>query len=162
MIIKFKNTYRFRAFDKDGKLKWQETVNNMVVDAGCNDVLTQYLKGSAYTAAFYLGLKGSGSVAAGDTMSSHAGWSEVTGYSEGARQTITFGSVASKSVDNTASPCQYSINATVTVAGAFITTNNTKGGITGTLFGAADFTSPRSLVSGDTLNIDVTITTADA
>ncbi len=49
----------------------------------------------------------------------------------------------------------FSINGTVTIAGAFLTSNNTKGGTTGILFSASDFQSPgdRAVVSGDTLNV---------
>jgi len=52
----------------------------------------------------------------------------------------------------------FSINATTTVGGAFLTSDNTKGGTTGTLFSAADFQSPgdRSVVNGDTLNVTYT------
>jgi hypothetical protein len=44
------------------------------------------------------------------------------------------------------------------VGGAFLTSNNTKGGTTGTLFSAVDFSAPgdRSVVSGDTLTVTYT------
>jgi hypothetical protein len=56
----------------------------------------------------------------------------------------------------------YSINATQTVGGAFLISNSTKGGSTGTLYSASDFTSPgdRSVVSGDTLNVTYTLSLA--
>jgi hypothetical protein len=45
------------------------------------------------------------------------------------------------------------------VAGAFLTTDNTKGGTAGTLFSASDFTGgDRLLQSGDTLNVTYTFT----
>jgi hypothetical protein len=61
-------------------------------------------------------------------------------------------------VTNTASKAVFSINATTTVGGAFLTSNDTKGGSTGTLFSAADFQAPgdRSVVNGDTLNVTYT------
>jgi len=37
-----------------------EHVHNLVMTAGKTDMITQYFKGSAYTAAWYLGLKASG------------------------------------------------------------------------------------------------------
>jgi hypothetical protein len=53
----------------------------------------------------------------------------------------------------------FSINGTTTVAGAFLTTDNTKGGTAGTLFSASDFTGgDRLLQSGDTLNVTYTFT----
>jgi hypothetical protein len=56
----------------------------------------------------------------------------------------------------------FNINATSTVGGAFLTSNSTKSGTTGTLFSAADFQSPgdRSVASGDTLNVTYTLSLA--
>ena len=103
-------------------------------------------------------------MAAADTMASHAGWTEVTAYSEAVRQTLTLGAVASQSVDNSASKAAFSINAdATTIGGAFITTDNTKGGTTGTLAGAAAFTGGNKAAdNGDTLNVTVTLTQASA
>src|SRR4051812_43746670 len=73
--IVFKNKYTFECFDAFGNLKWSETVYNTVMTAGINDLLTQYFKGSAYTATFYVGLVDNASFsayAAADTMASHA------------------------------------------------------------------------------------------
>ena len=124
----------------------------------------KYFTGSTYTAAWYLGLYGAGATnnpAASDTMASHAGWTEVTAYSQATRPACTFGTptTADPSVaTNSASPATFSINATTTVGGAFLTSNNTKGGTTGILFSAADFQSPgdRAVVNGDTITVTYT------
>lgn len=145
-------TARVECYDSAGNLKWVDGFRNTVVTAGKTDIIDKYFKGSAYTAAWYLGLKGSGSVAAGDTLASHAGWSEVTPYS-GNRPAITFGTTSSGS--NTASPVSFTINATATVAGAFVASVNT--GTAGTLYSAGDFSASRSVVSGDTLNVTLTV-----
>lgn len=162
--VAMKSIYHFEALDAKGNLKWEETVENLVVNEGLNDLLDKYLKGSAYSAAFYVGLcDGTPTIAAADVMNSHAGWTEPTAYSEANRPALTLGSVASQSVDNSASKASFSINGTVTVGGAFVTTNNTKGGTTGTLYGAAALSeSDRSLVNLDTLNVTVTLTAAAA
>ncbi len=154
-------TYHFEALDPDGNLKWEVTVPNIVVDEGLDDLLDKYLKGSTYTAAFFVGLTGgTPTVAAGDTMASHVGWTEVTAYSEATREVLTLGTVSAQSVDNSASKASFSINSdSTTVGGGFVTTNNTKGGSTGTLYGAAAFTAAdKSLDNGDTLNVTVTLT----
>lgn len=154
--------YHFEAFDKDGNLKWEETVPNIVVNTGLDDLLDKRFKASAFTSSDFVGLTdGTPTIAAGDTMASHAGWVEVTDYSEGTREALTLGSIASQSVDNSASKASFSINATVTVGGAFVNTDGTKGGSTGILYGVAALTEgDRSLVNGDTLNVTVTLTTA--
>jgi hypothetical protein len=61
-------------------------------------------------------------------------------------------------ITNSASPAAFTINGTTTVGGAFLISNSTKGGTTGTLFSAADFASPgdRSVANGDTLNVTYT------
>lgn len=137
------------------------TVPNLTTTAGKNDQLTQYFKGSGYSAAWYIGLvdnAGFSAYAAGDTMSSHAGWAESTAYSNANRPTWTGGSVSGGSVDNSGAVAAFNINATATIRGAFQVNNNTKGGTTGTLYGEADFAASRSLLSGDTLNVTVTDT----
>lgn len=153
--------HTLQCIGPDGQVKWEETIENLTVNTGLADMLSKYWKGSAYSAAFYVGLKGSGTIAAGDTMASHAGWTEVTGYSQGARPALTFGAVTgttTASVDNSASPAAFGINATVTVAGAFITTDSTKGGTAGTLIGASDFATPRAMQNLDTLNVTTSMT----
>lgn len=159
-----KGYYTVVCHDKDGNLKWAARSENLVVNVGLQDMNAKYFTGSSYTAAFYLGLYGaaaSNSPAAGDTMSSHAGWTEVTAYSQSTRPACSFGTptTANPSVaTNSGSPATFSINGTTTVGGAFLTTNNTKGGTTGTLFSAANFQSPgdRSVVNGDTLTVTYT------
>jgi hypothetical protein len=96
-------------------------------------------------------------------MSSHSGWVEIADYSESVRQTLTLGTVSAKSVSNTASKAVFSINGTATVGGAFVVTNSTKSGSTGTLVGAGAFTGgDKSVGSGDTLNVTVTLTASSS
>ena len=160
--LKLENTWTVICKDAKGREKWREVNDNLVTNAGLNDILDKYLKGSSYTAAWYVGLKGAGTAVAADTMSSHSSWSEVTDYSQSARPTLTLGTVSSQSVDNSASVETYSINGTATVAGAFLNTVSTKSGTTGTLYGVVDFSSSRSVLSGDTLEVTVTLTAASA
>jgi hypothetical protein len=145
---------------RDGDVIWVEDGFNLIVDTGINDALDKWLKGSTYTAAFYVGLTdGTPTAAAGDTMASHAGWVEITAYDEANRQTLTLGSVSAKSVNNSASKAAFTISASTTVGGAFLTTNNTKGGSTGTLISVKAFTGgDRAVADDDVLNVTVTVT----
>lgn len=163
--IEFKNNYCVECFDRDGRLKWREEIPNTVVNVGLDDVLAQYFKGSTYTAAHFVGLTdGTPTPAAADTMASHAGWVEVhTQYSETNRPALTLGTVASQSVDNSASKASFSITGAATVGGAFVTTNNTKNGTTGTLYGVAAFTGgDRTVANGDTVNVTISLTASSA
>ena len=162
--VKAGGVFKVLCHDKDGNLKWEAESHNLVVNVGLQDMNAKYFTGSSYTATWYLGLYGaaaSNNPAASDTMSSHAGWTEITAYSQSTRPQCVFGTptTADPSVaTNSASPAVYSINGTTTVGGAFLTSNSTKSGTTGTLFSAADFSSPgdRSVVSGDTLTVTYT------
>lgn len=136
----------------DGEVKWRETVHNLVTTPGKTDIIDKYLKGSGYTAAWYLILKGAGSIAAADTLASHAGWTESTPYA-GNRPAITWGTTSAGS--NTATAVAITINATATVAGAGCCTVNT--GTSGVLYNMSDFAASRSVASGDTLNVTPTL-----
>jgi hypothetical protein len=143
--------------DAEGNIRWEDGFPNLVVTTGKNDLLNKYFLGSAYTAAFFVGLKGVGTIAAGDTMASHAGWTDITGYSNATRPAFTAASSTAGSSTNSASPAVFNINATNTIAGCFITTSSTVGGTAGTLFSAADFASSRAVLSGDTLTVTYTV-----
>lgn len=164
---KFRNTYKFECYDKDGNLKWEEVVPNIVVNTGLADVQNKYFLGSTYTATHYVGLVDSSAFsafAAGDTMASHSGWVEVSAgvYSEATREVLTVVSSNSGSTDNSASKASFSILATASINGAFISTDNTKAGTAGILYGEASFSAARQVANGDTLNVTATLTAATA
>jgi hypothetical protein len=162
--IKGGGVFTVECRDKDGNVKWTAQSPNLVVNVGLKDMNDKYFSGATYTAAWYIGLYGAGSSnnpAAGDTMASHAGWTEVVAYSQSTRPAATFAAATTADpsvITNSASPAAFSINGTTTVGGAFLTSNDTKSGTTGGLFSASDFTSPgdRSVVNGDTLNVTYT------
>jgi hypothetical protein len=160
--------YHIECHDKDGNLKWSADSKNLVVNAGL-----AYMAGTALTSVtqittWYIGLYGAGASntpAAGDTMASHAGWTEVTDYSNATRVAATFVTATTANpsvVTNSASPATFNINGTTTVGGAFLTSGSVKGGTTGTLFSAADFSAPgdRSVVSGDIISVTYTFSLA--
>lgn len=153
--------FHFQCFDKEGNLKWEDWAHNLVVNQGLKDMNDKYFSGSGYTATWFLGLINASptpSYVAGDTAALHSGWSETTAYSQATRPAVTFGAATTADpsvISNSASPSTFSMNGTVTVAGAFLISNSTKGGTSGVLFSEANFQSPgsRSVVSGDTLNV---------
>jgi hypothetical protein len=161
--------FEIKCHDKDGNLKWEAQSKNLVVNVGL-----QYMAGTALTSVaqittWYLGLYGAGASntpAAGDTMASHAGWTEYVNYSNATRvaATLVTATTANPSVvTNTASPAAFNINgAGGTVGGAFLTSGSAKSGTAGTLFSAADFGSPgdRAVVNGDTLSVTYTFSLA--
>jgi len=144
--------------DAEGNLKWEDTSHNLVVTTGLNALLDNTFRASGYTAAWSVGLKGTGTVAAGDTMASHAGWSEITAYSESTRQTLTLAAASGGSATNSASKAVFNVNGSATVDGYFVTTSSTKSGTTGTLYNAVTFSGgSRAVTSGDILSVTVTL-----
>jgi hypothetical protein len=162
--------FHFECYDRDGNLKWSDTAKNIVVNTGLQDMNDKYFRGSAYTAAWYIGLvsdSGFTGYAAADTLASHAGWTETTAYSGANRATATFGvpTTADPSVvDNTSSQATFVMSGTVVVKGAFLSNVQDKTSNSGLLFSAANFETPgdRSVVSGDTLNVRYEFSLADA
>jgi hypothetical protein len=163
----FGGVFKVECFGPDGKKKWEDEFHNLVVNEGLQDLNNKYFKGVTYSAAWYLGLvtgPGSGTTYnAGDTLATHAGWTEFTNYS-GNRKAVTFGSptLADPSViNNSASPSQFVISGGGgTVAGAFLA--SVASGTSGILFSEGDFTGGDKIVaSGDTVNVTYTFN-ADA
>jgi hypothetical protein len=149
----------------DGVEKWSDTFHNLVVNEGLQDMNSKYFQGSGYTAAWYLGLvqgPGSGTTyAAGNTLATHAGWTELvpgTAYT-GNRKAVTFGTATTADpsvITNSASPSSFAmlVNSTV-VAGALLC--NAASGTSGVLFSAGDFTGgDKTVDNGDTLNVTYT------
>jgi hypothetical protein len=164
--------FKIQCFDKDGKLKWEDENHNLVVNTGL-----QYMCGAALTSTtqittWYIGLYGATATnnpAATDTMASHAGWTEVTPYGNATRPqcdfvaaTLPSGTGNPSVATNSGSLAVFIINATATIGGAFLTSSSTKGGLTGTLFSAADFSAPgnRSVVLADRLFVTYTLSLA--
>ena len=154
--------YHAVCYDKDGNVKWEDTIENLVTTVGKNLTLDTILGNSA-AGAVVMGLKGTGTAAITDTQASHPTWNEVglanaPTYS-GNRKTPSFSAAAYVSgttcTKSTSSASSYAITSSGTVAGCFIniggsaTIDNT----TGTLFSAGDFSSSKSVVSGDTIAV---------
>lgn len=163
--------YHVVCVGADGQVKWEDSIENLVVTVGKNDLLDKYLAGSGYTAAWYMGLVDNTSFsayAAGDTLASHAGWLEIaasTGYTYAGnatnRATVAW-SAASAGVKSTTATA-FTITSSITVLGCLLTTTQARStasnGGAGILLSAGSFTGgARSVVNGDTLNVTYTLT----
>ena len=148
----------------DGQVKWSESLQNLVVNQGLQDMNAKYFKGSTYTATWYIGIYGaaaSNNPVAGDTAASHAGFTEVTDYTNATRPVATFDTATTADpsvISTTASPAVFMMNGSTTVGGAFLISDNTKGGTAGVLFSASDFAAPgdRVVIDGDQISVGYT------
>jgi hypothetical protein len=158
--------------DATGREQWRNEFDNVVTTVGKNLALDTYLAGSAYTVTGpFMGLISSVSfsaTAAGDTMASHAGWTEAgavnaPSYTVGGsavRGTPAW-SAASGGSKATSAAVQFQITQTGTVEGAFLVYGsgavNTQGSTAGTLYSAGVFSGgAQPVTSGGTLSVTYT------
>ncbi len=158
--LKLKGKFKFYCFDKDGKLKWEKSADNAATDEGLNKLLDVMFHETTQISPWYIGLiTGTGTLAAGDTLASHAGWTEGTDYS-GDRKEWSEGAASGKSMTNS-STVDFACSGSMTVKGAFLASAAT--GTSGTLFCTAAFTGGDQVVgNGDTLKVTYTVSAAAA
>lgn len=153
-------TYEVECYDRDGKLRWRDVARNIIPTVGLNDILNCYYGAGSQTTTWYLGMvdnAGFTAFAAGDTMSSHSGWTENTNTSLSARPTWTPSAASGASISNgTAVTISMNPATTCTIKGFFLTSNNTLGGTSGILSSEAALGSPQLCNSGDTLKVTMT------
>lgn len=158
-VLPLKGRFYMEHRNAAGKLLGIYRLPNGIVDVGLNHILeTQFRAGSQVT-AWYMGIvdnSGFSAFSNSDTMSSHAGWSESTAYSQANRVQWSPDAAASRQTTNS-TPAEFSINGTATLKGIFITSSNTKSGTTGTLWATAAFSSTVAVTSGDTLKVTYTV-----
>jgi hypothetical protein len=168
-ILSAKGVYEFECIGPDGKVKWKDTIHNVVCTVGKNVALDAFLAGSAYTVVGpFMGLissVGYSAVAAGDTMTSHAGWTEAGATNAptytAPRKTCVW-SAASAGAKALSAALSYAITGTGTLKGGFIvfgtgalsTIDNTAG----TLWSAGLFTGGDRIVANlDTINASYSV-----
>jgi hypothetical protein len=167
--------YVAKCYAADGSLKWEDTIENLVVAVGKQLMLDTLLSGSAYSATVRMGLVSGASAptyAAADTQASHAGWLE-SGLANaptfsGSRPTVTFNSATSTgttpsnvTTKATTAAASFTFTGSGTVAGCFININGsgTIDNTTGTLYSAGSFTGGnKTVASTDVLNVTYSTT----
>jgi hypothetical protein len=158
--IKPRGVFEVTLYDKDGNVKCKRKLNNGVVDVGINKLLDIMFGSDAKISTWYIGLissSGYSGLSSSDTMGSHGGWTEFTGYSDTDRQAWTAGSASGKAISN-ASPVTVTANTSGTVKGFFISSDDTKGGTSGVLWATSLFADgDMSVVSSDVIGVVYTV-----
>lgn len=173
--LKPKGVYHVQCFGADGKLKWEDTIDNVITDVGANQLLDSAF-GSGPIAGPFLGLISSVGYstppAVGNTMASHTGWNEAgngVNYpnwstpASNARASISF-SVAATRKKSMSSPASFTFATNGgTVKGMFIVmgtgavaTNNSTAGVllSAGLFSQGD----KPVTPGDIINASYELT----
>ena len=83
---RIRGLWKITCRDKHGRVKWIDTIENIIVNTGLDHLLDVALSAGSQITTWYVGLTdGTPTVAAGDTIASHVGWVEVTDYDEANR-----------------------------------------------------------------------------
>lgn len=156
---KLQGRFQVQHLNRKGEVVNEFEVPNGIVDEGLNHILDTQFNGGTPVDPWYIGLISNAafsSLSNSDTMASHSGWAETSAYTEANRPEWTAGAASGRSVTN-GTAIDFSINATVSINGIFITSNNTKSGTAGVLWSTASFASPISAENGDTLKVTYTV-----
>lgn len=153
--------------DKDGNIKWVEKVHNLVTNQGLNAILDIMLHATTQITAWYVAIFETDTTILATHTYAAPGYTESTAYTEGTRPAYNEAAASGQSITNSANKASFAINATKTIYGAALvgggsaasTKADTAGG--GTLLCAVKFSSSRSVISGDTLQVTYTVTSAD-
>ena len=165
--------YVVECRDAAGKLKWEEEFPNLVVAVGKELMLNTLLRtsGTYTTVGPFLGLiNNSTTFAAADTMTSKT-WTELTTYTvggSGVRGTAVFaaatssGTTPSNVTTSTATAITYTMTGTATVYGCFLVTGtgavSTISSTAGTLYSEGNFSTAKTVTSGDTVTVTYSTT----
>lgn len=167
-----KGVYVAECYDKDGNLKWVDTFDNHVATVGMDLMLETTLDTEVTVVGPFMGLISSVSwstTAVGDTMASHAGWTEagsgnVPDYT-GDRKTCVW-SASSGGVLALSAALAFTFTSGGTVKGCFIVSGTgavaTHESTAGILISSGVFTGGDKVVaSTDVLNVSYSLTLAD-
>jgi hypothetical protein len=165
--------YHVECRDAQGNLKWDEEFPNLVVAVGKQLLLDTLLRtsGTYTTVGPFLGLiSNSTSFAATDTMTSNT-WTELTTYTVGGsavRGTAVFaassssGTTPSNVTTSTATAITYTMTGSATVYGCFLVTGSgavsTISSTAGTLYSEGNFSTAKTVTSGDTVTVTYSTT----
>ena len=147
-------------FDRINGGEWQ-TTHNLVVNEGLAHLLNVAMGTTAKPAGYYLALfSGATAPAANWTAANFSSVaaeivSMTEGYTNATRPQWTPQNTSTNSIDNfnTVAKVTIATSSQLTVTGAAMLTNSTKGGTTGTLISASKYTAARVFQNGDEYEI---------
>ena len=162
-LLNLKGFYPVIEHWRNGKKIGEYKFQNDITNEGKNLILEiMFHDGTQISSASWcsglISNTGFTGLASGDTMASHGGWTEATGYTQSTRVAWGPGTAASQQITNS-TPMTFDMNATATIKGIFISSNNTKGGTSGKLWATGLFTADVPVVNGDQLKITYTVAT---
>ena len=145
--------------------QWKE--ENICTDEGLNALLDiMFSAGTQLTAWYVLIFETDTAPAAGTTYAVPV-FTECEAYAEATREAFVEAGVSGKSITNSASKAEFTMNATKTIYGAALvgggTDADTKGNVAGggTMYCASKFSASKAVENLDVLKCTVTLTSSD-
>ena len=153
--LKLGGTFIFEQV-RDGEVidTWES--KNIVVNTGLNYILDSALSAATVSTTHYVGLFTNNYTPAATTLITDLVEANAK-YNETTRPVWTEAGAALQSITNSASPSSFTFNDAETLYGAFLISNNVKGGTTGTLIAASKFGAARSVLASDVLKVTYTL-----
>lgn len=159
------NLKHYRA----GKLIYQETSQNLIVDQGLNHFLNVVMGVDAKITTWFVGIfVNNVTPAAADTPAAQLGAAGTYGEGQDADYDLPLTNkpeyidapATAKVMSNSGTPASFTIAATLTIFGAFISSISAKTATTGTLLAAKKFDASRAVIDNDILTVQYDITAA--
>lgn len=144
---------------RDGKKIDEWTFDNIVTNEGLTSSVSVTLCNYSQITSWYLGIfEGDYTPSATDTAAGFAtNATECTAYQESARPSFVPEEPTGPSCTNINNKAVFTFNQNKTIYGAFLISSRTKGGVSGKLMSAAQFsTGPKSVTPTDQLLITYT------
>lgn len=137
----------------------RETVRNIIPTEGLNHILSVICNAGSQVTTWYIGLfEANYTPIAADTMAGFpAASTECTAYDESVRQTWVESTPSGGSTTNSASKAEFTINATKTLYGGFLSSSSVKSGTSGVLLSAAKFGTAKAVVDDDIARVTATL-----
>lgn len=158
-IVRAGALYEFEQW-RDGVLIDTWACRNIIPTEGLNHFLSVVCNNGSQVTEWRVGLfEGNYTPVAGDTMATFpASATECTAYTEASRPVWNESTPSGGSTTNSSNKAEFTMNASKTIYGAFLSSVATKSATTGTLLSASRFGAAKSVDSGDILRVTVSLT----
>lgn len=153
---------------RGGKVIDRWTEKNLITTEGQNHMLNSVLNAATQITAWAIGLFSDNYSPLPTDTAASPGFTEFTGYGEATRQAYvpaTAGSTAGSITNGSgagATKAVFTMNTGGTLYGSFMSSDSAKSSVSGTLFSSSRFTSSRTVVATDILNVTYTVQSASA
>jgi hypothetical protein len=149
---------------REGKLldEWRET--NICTDEGLNSLLNIMFHAATQITTWYIAIFESDTTPVAGTTYATPVFTECTAYAEATREEYVEAAASSKSMTNSASKAEFTMNASKTVYGAALVSDNTKGdtvAANAVMYCASKFSVSKAVENLDILKVSVTLTSSD-